>query len=57
MNAPYCITTCIWHDWAVWDKLSSVEAFYYSAKADVKEWNGVHNYHNKGGGWEGANKL
>jgi hypothetical protein len=17
MNAPYCITTCIWHDWAV----------------------------------------
>lgn len=48
MNTPYCITACIWHDWAVWDKLSSAKAFCYSAKANVEEWNRVHNYHDKG---------
>lgn len=48
MKAPYCITACIWHDWAARDKLPSVEAFCYSAKADGEDWNRVHDYHNKG---------
>lgn len=55
MNVPYCITACIWHDWAMWDKLSLAKPFCYSAKANVQEWNRVHNYHDKGE--QGRNKL
>lgn len=35
MYSPYCITTCIWHDWVVRDKLSSAKTFCDSAKANA----------------------
>lgn len=35
MYSPYCITTCIWHDWVVRDKLFSAKTFCDSAKANA----------------------